>query len=497
MVSPLTDDAMLHAKLTSYGGGYLGRKGQRIHDGLFISRQGKPDEYSQRLHISFKRTIRVSDNDGTADLPPDLGNFPLYDVSKYSETLSEDVSVKGGYFFPMYQREAMWINLSSQDPFAIKVFVGGVNAISGEAALETEQTLLKRERLLAQSKRIQDYVVTPKQKWLDGIASDDGTVRQFVAMPIGSGYSIEAQITGTDQISGLQIEVTPSKIRKMPLLRNTYVPVGGATSSHTICIKDLCARVWTFEVDAFHLVDHVKGYMETAAGIPMDQQRMIYAGKQMEDGRLLSDYSISEVDLSIGYLGVSIDSVQGATLHLVLRLRGGGGDDTHRASAGAATQATMSVAAGGLIKQSIRLDKHDPKIWEPESGIILSFSILNSEAFKTVTGEEPPETPITAATYAKYGLPYYSLLDETPSGIYGNFSEIASVATKDGTGTQTEEKTQAAVEVAKSTKNPVVSLDADGQRVGFRPVSKMKEEVREMVLAVRERKAAVEVKVEA
>lgn len=86
----------------------------------------------------------------------------------------------------------MWINFHSSDPFAIKIYVGGVNAVSGEPARETGATLIRRMKLLEQKQNIQDYVVAPSQLWLDGIASSDGTVRQFVAMPLGSGYSVEA-----------------------------------------------------------------------------------------------------------------------------------------------------------------------------------------------------------------------------------------------------------------------------------------------------------------
>jgi hypothetical protein len=66
--------------------------------------------------------------------------------------------------------------------------------------------------LLQKRKNIQDYVVAPKQLRLDGTASADGTVRQFVAMPLGQGYTLEAQITGEEVVSGLQFGITPSKI---------------------------------------------------------------------------------------------------------------------------------------------------------------------------------------------------------------------------------------------------------------------------------------------
>jgi hypothetical protein len=56
------------------------------------------------LTISFQRTIRVSDNDSTNDLPPSLGSFPLYRTSDHRETLPSPMEAKGGYFLPMHRK---------------------------------------------------------------------------------------------------------------------------------------------------------------------------------------------------------------------------------------------------------------------------------------------------------------------------------------------------------------------------------------------------------
>ena len=183
----------------------------------------------------------------------------------------------------------MWIRFESDQRFAIKIHVGGVNAISAEPMIENAATRLRRLHRLATKKSIQDYVVTPDQLWLDGIASEDGHVRQFVAMPLGSRYSVEAQVTGEDLTGGLQFEITPAKLSppvlipqdvKPKLDSNPTSPVGSIT------VLMLTGKVITLnDVSPSTTLDEVKDMIEAKEGIPSDLQRLIWIGMQLEDGK--------------------------------------------------------------------------------------------------------------------------------------------------------------------------------------------------------------------
>jgi len=151
--------------------------------------------------IEFQRTLRIPDDNREYPLPPGLGCFTLNHVDDYSDGVPAAWNDHGGVFLPMHQAEAMWINFHSDYPMAVKVAAGKIDALTGDS--------WKNEL----SENPQDYLVVPDQPWLDGFCVHKGLIRQFVAMPLGEGYTAEEQLTGDAQHGGVQIVVYPMKAK--------------------------------------------------------------------------------------------------------------------------------------------------------------------------------------------------------------------------------------------------------------------------------------------
>ncbi len=160
-----------------------------------------------RLEIEFERTLRIPDDGKDHFLPPGLGSFPLKHVDDFAGGVPAQWLEHGGVMLPMHQAEAMWLNFSSSYvpghgapyPFAVKIAAGKIDAVSGEQWTNGLHGVP------------QDYVVVPGQPWLDGFCVEKGIIRQFVAMPLGRGYTAEEQITGAAEFGGLQIIAYPMK----------------------------------------------------------------------------------------------------------------------------------------------------------------------------------------------------------------------------------------------------------------------------------------------
>lgn len=150
---------------------------------------------SDACSVTLHRTLRIPDDGGEYPLPPSLGPMVAY------------VAGDGELVVPMHRAEAMWLEFEAPSwrPHALKAGIGGVDAISGESFVPAALTAAP-----------QDYVVIPDQPWLDGINAGEGFIRQFVAVPLGEGLTVEAQITGAEREGGLTLTLFAPRPERFP-----------------------------------------------------------------------------------------------------------------------------------------------------------------------------------------------------------------------------------------------------------------------------------------
>ena len=312
------------------------------HDNLIFNLpEVHPDA---KLSINLQRTLRIPDDGSDYPLPPGLGAFPLRHVDDFASRIPEQWKKHGGVMLPMYQSEALWLNFDGHYPFAVKVATGKINALTGERWTDG----IHRDP--------QDYMVTPDQPWLDGYCVEKGTIRQFVAMPLGGGYTAEEQITGAAEHGGLQIVVYPMR---------------------------------------------AEAYREFS-----DQRN-----------RVLYD--------------VACES-----------------EGSYRMSA----PPEMGLAPGGRMKQEIFDDPHSFDVWDTRASARCFVHITNSLAWRAITGEEPPTTPLTSREYQEAGLPWFDYYGGDREALEGA-EKLSELKTVKGMG---EEKGEHPLPENEPVEDPVV-----------------------------------------
>ncbi|KAF8859247.1 hypothetical protein BDZ45DRAFT_782935 [Acephala macrosclerotiorum] len=159
------------------------------------------------LDIQFQRLSRVPDVDQAEALPVPLGFAPIYPVDKCGGGFASHIVANGGVFIPMKEGEYIQITFDGPHDFALKIFAGGVNAVSGKAPSPDDTA--SRIKWYEGQDNLQDYVVTKLQERLEGIVSGCGKVIQL------SSSSLE--FSADDSMSSLQFEVMPVKAVKFPI----------------------------------------------------------------------------------------------------------------------------------------------------------------------------------------------------------------------------------------------------------------------------------------
>ncbi|MBX9940995.1 MAG: hypothetical protein K2Y32_17165 [Candidatus Obscuribacterales bacterium] len=355
-----------------------------------------------RVGLNFQRTLRIPDNDQVYPLPPGLGSFPMVHVDDYKNTIPANWIEHGGVVLPMYQSEAMWIcfnprsapGRASAYPFAIKISTGKIDAITGE---ELKKGLHRNK---------QDYVVVPGQPWLDGYCVKKGVIRQFVAMPLGQGYSAEEQITKKAEFGGIQIVVYPLKAEVYERL----YPEGS--------IDQLRARLGSNPDDSpWNWGASSKGAKSGwgSASPYLDIAGAAYPPAPGGSGGFEST----------GAWGASPAASPVPAQASAMK------------AAKAFAAPDMGIAPGGRMKQEIYKDTFSLDDWDIENGSRCFIHLANSLAWKNITGAVPPHEPPSANVYACYGLPWYDYYDGdldalSGSGKLANLKSVQELSQKKG-----------------------------------------------------------------
>jgi len=165
--------------------------------------------------------------------------------------------------------------------------------------------------------------------------------------------------------------------------------------SFQLFVKTLTGSTITIEPSSSdETIFTVKKRIEEKTGIPVEQQRLIFAGMQLEDGQCLGDYDVAKE----------------STFHLVLRLRGGGHSEPDNPADDQKNE--MGLGVGGKMVQKIYEDDADIDMYNLEHPTRVFVNIANQILWTTITNLPMVPSPIDLKTYQQYAYPWFELYDE-------------------------------------------------------------------------------------
>ena len=315
--------------------------------------------------VRFMRTLRLPES-GTHQLPPGLGAFPLRSVTDYPDRAPARWLRNGGVLLPVHRREAMWLSLSSTAPAALQVGVGKVCAVSGQPW---------SDRL---SQDPQNYVVLPRQPWLDGVNSGRGTIRQFVAVPREPGAAAgrgaaDEQAWGEEVWGGVRLQVFELRRELLDAWLAARAP-GAAVPGH---------GGW----------GSAPG--RAAASNPFHPESGEY-----------------EAQPTSGYTPIA---APGSGPGPVPPARAGSGPLSPEREAAPVT--AIGLGAGGRMRQALYRDERPPGDWREQPSGRVFVHLATVPQWRDITGEPAPASPVTRAAYTSAGLPWFDSYDADGSDL--------------------------------------------------------------------------------
>jgi len=356
----------------------------------------------------------------------------------------------------------MWLQFDGKnnDPKACKIAIGKVNAITGKP---WNQKIVKGEQ--------QDYVVIPDQPWLDGINAGDGIIKQFVAMPLGGGYTVEAQVTGKEDTGGMQIIVYNSKTQpqpqpqQIPKPQPQPIPVQPQPYPYphhpTIPPHQPYNHPPPPPAMSPFVMQPMQQMHQQQQLQPMPSMAPSVAPTMLNSAPIFGNAAPAPSAASFDYFAAPMKESEPAPASNFSFAKQSA--IMPRSSSSSMKQAQqqpqqqqapiaaypkpqvmppskpvrqeieakeMGLSAGGTMQQSIYADKYGADKWDENSYARIFVHIVNSKMYEQITGKAPPATPIDASAYTNFGYPWYTVYDEGVPSVQasGILSQVKTVS---------------------------------------------------------------------
>ena len=231
---------------------------------------------------------------------------------------------------------------------------------------------------------------------------------------MGSGYTVEGQVTGEEKFGGIQIEVTPSYRKRDCVF--WYMGENG--------------RPWKTAIPEYStprgqsLKEGSTIYMELPRSRPAELSDFFESREQLAEIDCLALNAIMPAPEIIAFEDhdageYSWDAGESELLQLATARRSR--EAPHDTSTSCQTQLElMGLAAGGKLIQDLVVDRNPPYIWNTSRTRLINLHIFSPASFEAVTHIVPPGTPITARAYADAGLPFFVVEEDAENRLDGS-----------------------------------------------------------------------------